>query len=105
MEESGSITGVTKNTAGTLALYGANTYIGPTTIRQGSVLLGVADAIASVSQIQLAGGTLDANGLSPAPYTRALTADGAGSTLDFGLNHIGNLTLQFGAAADLRNAL
>jgi len=54
--------GLTKRGAGILTLSGANTYTGTTTVVDGTLKLGVANALQTNTLISLAGGTLDLNG-------------------------------------------
>jgi fibronectin-binding autotransporter adhesin len=85
----GSVAGgsIIKVGSGTQILAGVNTYTGSTTVNAGRLGLGAANAIATTSQVVLAGGTLDTGGLaqdftaSAAPATLALNAS---STLDLG---------------------
>jgi len=93
--------GLTKLGAGTLTLGGACTFSGGTTVSGGTLKLGVADALLPGSDVTLAGGTLDLNGLT---VTNTVFGTGAvvNGTLyaDFspaGTNAVGSLT----AAADI----
>ncbi len=56
--------GLTKQGNGILTLNAANTYGGTTTVAGGTLKLGHAAALPTATQVTLAGGTLDLNGLS-----------------------------------------
>ena len=87
--------GVTKEGTGTLTLSAANNYTGATTIAQGRLQLGTANAINSASALNLIGGTLDLNGFTPTSFTQTLTIAGLGASIDFGFGHLTGVTLQF----------
>jgi len=87
--------GVTKEGTGTLTLSAANNYTGATTIAQGRLQLGTANAINSASALNLTGGTLDLNGFTPTSFTQTLTIAGLGASIDFGFGHLTGVTLQF----------
>ena len=53
------IGGLTQNGSGKLTLSATNTYTGNTTVLQGTLALGVADAVNSSAQIDISNGTLD----------------------------------------------
>ena len=89
--QSGGARSLTKTGDGTLLLNGAGNYTGSTTLGQGAITLGVANALGS-GGIDFAGGTLNANNTTDASIgAMALTADstlnlspgGAAATLTF----------------------
>jgi fibronectin-binding autotransporter adhesin len=69
----GGILNLTKTGAGTLTLSNANTYTGSTAIRNGSVVLGIANALPSVTSLTLGDGTTNTSGI--------LKLNGFGQTL------------------------
>jgi fibronectin-binding autotransporter adhesin len=75
--------GLTKFGLGNLTLSGANTYTGPTTISEGTLKLGRANAIATSSTVIMNGGVLD-----PGAFNQALSSTKLGltsaSTINFG---------------------
>ena len=97
----GGTGGLTKTGTGTFTITGTNTFGGPTIIAQGTLQLGAADALSTSTAIQLTGGTFGLNGYSPEAFTSALTVAGAGSTLDFGLGHVGGVTVEFGDSSSV----
>jgi fibronectin-binding autotransporter adhesin len=75
---------LTKTGTGTLTLTNANTYTGTTAIKNGSIILGVANALTATTSLTLGDGTTHANGslkLNGYAQTLAgLTTAGSGST-------------------------
>jgi fibronectin-binding autotransporter adhesin len=116
----GSGATMTKTTAGTVTLTGANTFTGATTINGGTLtassssgsalggtsgvtvnsggtlLLGADNQINNAATITLAGGTLDkgnfSEGSAASPGMGALTLTASGSQIDFGNGTVGILT-------------
>jgi fibronectin-binding autotransporter adhesin len=89
--------GLTKFGAGRLTLSGANTYTGSTTINEGTLTLGRANAIATSSSVIMNGGVLD-----PSSFNQALSSTKLGltaaSTIDFGG---GNIEVDFANSSSL----
>jgi autotransporter-associated beta strand protein len=56
--------GVTKSGGGTLVLNSPNTYTGGTTLNSGTLQIGVANALGSIANVTINGGSLDTNGNS-----------------------------------------
>ncbi|HZZ26917.1 MAG TPA: autotransporter-associated beta strand repeat-containing protein [Pirellulales bacterium] len=56
--------GLTKLGNGTLNLTAVSTYTGPTSVAAGTLHLGIADAISSASNLQMAGGTFNTGGFN-----------------------------------------
>ena len=90
--QSGGTRSLSKTGTGTLLLNGSASYTGSTTLGQGAITLGVANALGS-GGFDFAGGTLNANNTTDASIgAMALTADstlnlspgGAAGTLTFG---------------------
>jgi autotransporter-associated beta strand protein len=73
--------GITKTGLGTITLTGSNTYIGPTTVNQGTLLLGSSNRIANASNLVLGGGTFATGGFGE---TLAALGLSASSTIDLG---------------------
>ena len=81
----GAVT-LVKSGAGALTLSGANTYSGSTVIASGALRLGANDVLPDGSLVDLAGGTLELNGVTDAVGALKVTADsvlalGAGAGL------------------------
>ena len=87
--------GLTKQGDGTLTLSGANCYAGATTISNGILRLGVAGALPSGTDLNVAGGTLDMGGFTVTNGT-VTAASGViinGSLICDGLSKVGSGTL------------
>ena len=82
---------IVKNGSGPMMLLGANTYAGPTTINQGSVVVGFANSLSDASAMHIgAAGVLDINSLTDT--IPSLTGDpGSVVTLGSGTLSIGGL--------------
>jgi autotransporter-associated beta strand protein len=81
--------GVSKTGSGTLVLSGTNSYSGATTINQGTVQLGVNNALATASTLNLAGGTLNLNGKSDKVGNLTFSLS-SGGTIDYGTTNSNN---------------
>jgi autotransporter-associated beta strand protein len=93
-----------KGGGGTSILSGANTYTGTTTVKQGILAAGAANAIASTSNLILSGGTFSTGGFNLALGTVQLTAT---SGIDLGnaaskLNFATSSSLSWTSGAVLR---
>ena len=95
----GTITGggLTKLGSGTLTLSGTNTYSGATTVSNGVLKLGVANALPNTGAINVAGGTLDLGGFT---VTNAQVS-GSGLVTNGTLAVTGSLSLTNGETANL----
>ena len=79
-----STVSLVKNGTGTITLSGTgNSYTGTTTINQGTLALGATNAIATTSQLVLAGGTLNTGGQTQTMGSTTISLS-ANSTIDLG---------------------
>ncbi|HTQ38104.1 MAG TPA: autotransporter-associated beta strand repeat-containing protein [Pirellulales bacterium] len=90
--------GLTKSGLGTLTLGDpgpdlSSTYNGPTTVNQGTLAMGIVNAISNQSAIVLNGGTLSSGGHNQSLST--LQVQGTNSALDFGTTQDASDHLQF----------
>jgi autotransporter-associated beta strand protein len=79
-QTTGNTGGIRKRGTGTLVLAAKNSYTKDTEVQEGTLRLGVADAIASSSAVTLGGGTLDTGGFDQTLNALTITAN---SFLDF----------------------
>ncbi|MDO9072286.1 MAG: autotransporter-associated beta strand repeat-containing protein [Rubrivivax sp.] len=78
----GGSAGLTKTTAGTVTLGGANTYTGVTTVQAGTLALGASDRLSTAGSLQVSGGSFELGGFSQALAGVQLTGGSiAGGTL------------------------
>lgn len=81
--------GVTKTGSGTLQFDGANTYVGATTVTQGTLELGASDRIADVSNLVMNGGTFNTGGFDESVGKLSLSNF---SFIDFGSSNTSDLS-------------
>ena len=90
VQTASGLTALTKSGTGTLTFSGASTYSGTTTIRAGTLALGVNNALFSSSPLTMSGGTLALNrhtqtlGLLTITANSVFNFGGSGGTLSFG---------------------
>lgn len=94
----GSSGGFTKAGAGTLTLNAQAGYTGGTTISGGTLLYGVADALPAMTNLTLAGGTLDTSVFSATLAGLSLTANG---TLNGNITVTGDVQVDGGGSRTL----
>ena len=98
---SGATFGLTKSTAGTLTLTGANTYTGPNTISGGTVAIGADGNLgATAATVALTGATLKVTPGASITNTHTFTIGGS-STINVISHSIGNFTYIFNTASTL----
>jgi autotransporter-associated beta strand protein len=80
----GAGSNIIKDGVGTLVISGpSNTYNGTTTVNAGSLVLGIANAIASSSSVTLGGGTLDPGGFNQSMAATSMALSNS-SAIDYG---------------------